>query len=464
MDPRLSNQLEERQVLFLLYDTIVSVDSDLSLKPGLAKSWSIENEGKRYVFDLQEGVRFHDGTPFNAEAVKWNIEQRLDEKVKSSQRNQLRPVIASIEVVAPYVVAINLNYPFPALTAELSDRAGMMVSPAASEKFGQDLGRNPVGTGPFIFEQWIQGTQIKLARNPNYWQRGAPHLNSIVFRTIPNAVLGLQRIAIGEIDIVGGLSPSDVRQIDQRTTAAIKLPFGRWYALQWQVDKPPFNNLKLRTAIAHAIDRDRINQIIFDGQGTIANGLSPEGLWYSNPFKPITYQFSQEKARDLLKEAGWNMSDPITVWAPSEATYNKISQLVAEQLSAAGLNISISPIAQSEYYARVVQRVVNFAPTTWSQRPDPDSLYYFLLHSKGDGNTTGYSSPQVDLLLDKGRSITSREERARIYGEIQNLVMQDFPYIPLFFGADYVAINKNVRDWTPYPDSFLRLRDIWKST
>ncbi len=462
MDPRLSIQLDERQVLFLLYDTLVAVDRNFSLQPDLAKSWKIENDGKRYVFTLQEGVKFQDGTPFDAAAVKWNIESRLDEKVLSSQRAQLLPVIASIEIVSPSVVAFNLNYQYPSLLADLADRAGLMLSPTAAQKFGQDFGRNPVGTGAFVLKQWVQGTNITLARNPDYWRKGEPYLDSVVFRTVPSAVLGLQRVGIGEIDVMANLGPAETKLIDPRTTTAMKLPIGRWYSLQWQVDRAPFNNAKLRSAIAHAIDRNRINQILFDGQGTIADGLTPQGLWYSSPFKP-GFEYSPDKARALLKESGWNMSDPITLWAPSEASYNRISQLVGEQIQAIGLKVNLSPVAQSEYYARVVQKSVNFTPSSWASRADPDGLYYFLLHSKGTGNTTGYSNPQVDRLLEQGRSITDQTERAKLYGQVQEIVMQEVPYICLLFGADYVAVSNKVRNWAPSPDSYPRFRRAWKA-
>jgi len=462
LDPRVSTQLDERQVLFLLYDTLVAVSNDFSLKPDLAKSWQIENDGKRYVFTLQDGVKFQDSTAFDAAAVKWNIDQRLDENVKSSQRAQLLPVIASVEVVSPLVVAFNLNYPYPALLADLADRAGMMISPAGSEKYGKDFGRNPVGTGAFSLKQWVQGTNISLARNPEYWRKGEPYLDGVVFRTVASAVLGLQRIAIGEIDIMANLGPAEIRQIDQRSTVGMKLPVGRWYSLQWEVDRPPFNNAKLRMAIAHALDRNRMNQIVFDGQGTIADGLTPQGLWYSNPFKP-TFEHSLDKARALLKESGWNMDDPITLWAPSESIYNKLSTLAGEQIMALGLKVNLSPIAQSEYYTRIIQKVVNFATSSWAQRADPDGLYYFLLHSKGAGNTTGYNNPEVDRLLDQGRSIADREQRAKIYGQVQNIVMQDLPYICLLFGADYVAVSNKVRNWAPSPDSYPRFRPAWKT-
>jgi peptide/nickel transport system substrate-binding protein len=462
LDPRFSIQLDERQVLFLLYDALLALDNDFSLKPDLAKSWQVENDGKRYVFTLQEGVKFQDGTPFDAAVAKWNIEQRLDENVKAPLRAQLRPVIASIDVVSANVLAINLNYPYPALLADLADRAGMMISPAASQKFGADYGRNPVGTGAFGLKQWTQGTSITLARNPDYWRKGEPYLDGVVFRTVPTAILGLQRIAIGEVDMMANIGPAEAKQIDQRTTVALKIPIGRWYAMQWQVDKPPFNNAKLRMAIAHAIDRDAMNKILFDGQGTIAEGLTPQGLWFTPPAKP-TFHYSPEKARALLKESGWNMDEPITLWAPSEATYSKMSQLVAEQVQAIGLKVTLAPVAQSEYYARVVQRVVNFAPTSWGQRADPDGLYNYLLYSKGAANTTGYNNPEVDRLLEKGRSITNREERVKIYSQVQDLFMQDLPYICLLFGADYVAVSTKLRNWAPSPDTFPRLRATWKT-
>jgi peptide/nickel transport system substrate-binding protein len=157
------------------------------------------------------------------------------------------------------------------------------------------------------------------------------------------------------------------------------------------------------------------------------------------------------------------MDDPLTLWAPSEATYNKISQLAAEQLTAVGLKVSMSPVVQSEYYARVVQRVVNFAPTTWGQRADPDNLFYFLLDSKGTGNSTGYNNPAADRKLEEARSSLDREQRRTLYGEVQALLMQDLPYIPLFFGADYVALSNKVRGFAPSPDSYPRFHSCWKT-
>jgi peptide/nickel transport system substrate-binding protein len=463
LDPRRSIQIDERQVLFLVYDALLAVDNDFNIKPDLAKSWTVENEGKRYAFILQEGVKFQDGTPFNAEAVKWNIESRLDEKVRSAQRNQLLPVIASVEVVSPLVVVFNLNYPYPSLLSDLADRAGMMISPAAAEKYGADYGQNPVGTGAFLLDEWEQGTAVTLIRNPNYWREDQPYLDSVVFRTVPNVALGLQRISIGEIDMLAEITHSDVQNlVDTQTAVAMRYPAGRWWTMQCQVDKPPFDNPTLRRAIAHALDREQINNIVFGGQGKVADGISAPGLWYTGEQKP-TFEYSPDKARELLREAEWNMDEPIKVWVGSEPTYNKISQLVREQLVAVGLKIEMAPIVQSEFYSKVVERVVNLTPITWASRADPDGHYYFIFHKNGTANSTGYNNPKVNVLLEQARSTLEREARKDFYLQVQQIVMQDLPVIPLVFNANYVVVSKKVKNWSPAPDTFPRLRSIWKA-
>jgi peptide/nickel transport system substrate-binding protein len=463
LDPRLSINPDERQSLFLLYDALLRIDNDFSIKPDLAKSWTVENEGKRYIFDLEDGVTFQDGTPFNAEAVKWNIESRLDAKLRSAQRNQLLPVIASVEVVEPLVVAVNLNYPYPSLLSDFADRAGMMISPTAAEEFGADYGQNPVGTGAFSLREWVLGTAITLVRNPNYWRKGQPYLDEVEFRTVPNIALGLQRIAIGEIDMIAELTYSDVQNLlDTESTVAMQFPVGRWWTLQCQVDKPPFDNATLRRAIAYAIDREQINKIVFGGQGKVANGLSAPGLWYTKEQAP-TFEYSPDRARELLREANWDMEKPIKVWVASDATYSKIGQLVGEQLAAVGLKVDMSPIPQSEFYSKVVERVVNLTPITWAQRADPDGHYYFLFHKNGTANSTGYNNPEVNSLLEQARSTSDREARSEFYSKVQHQVMQDLPYIPLLFNANYVGVSKKVRNWSPAPDTFARLRSIWKA-
>ena len=463
LDPTYSIQISERRVLYLLYNTLVAIQPDFSLKPELATSWTVENEGRRYVFQLQPNVRFHDGTPFDAEAVRFNIERRLDETIASPQRSQLRPVIEGVEVLSPLAVAINLRAPHPGLLGDLADRAGCMVSPVAAQKFGPDFGRNPVGTGAFKLRSWTQGTSIALDRNPDYWESGKPYLDAIVFRSIPNSIIGLQRLIVGEVDHVDGLAPDGLRQLEGKPGIVVQQSrVGRWYTLQYQVDKPPFDNLKLRQAMAHALERERINAITMEGRATLANGPTPPGLWWSSPDN-VTYAYDPERAKALLAEGGIAPGAAITLTVPSDPLYRRITQLVAEQLGAVGLRVTLAPVALSESYARTVSRAINFVPTYWTQRADPDGLYYILFHSKGFANTTGYSNPEVDRLLEEARRTLDQGERRGLYASAKDQIMRDLPYLPLYYSADFAAISRKVNGFEWMPDSVPRFRYAWKA-
>jgi peptide/nickel transport system substrate-binding protein len=407
-------------------------------------------------------VKVHDGTAFDAEAVKWNIAHRLDPASGSPQRAQLAAVVDSVDVLSPTSVAFNLKVPYPALLSDLAERPGFMISPAAAQKYGPDLGRNPVGTGPFVFKSWTQGSSIVLERNPNYWEAGKPYLDSIVFRDIPNHVIGLQRLGVGEVDSVTSLSPDELRPIESNDAIAVEQArVGRWYSLQYQVDKPPFDNAKLRQAIAYALDRNRLNQVTMRGRAVIANGPTPAGLWWSSSDE-VVYDYNPDKARALLAEAGVAQGTSLALSASSEVLMRRIDQLIAEQLGAIGLKITLEPVAASESYARVVQRAINFTPISWTQRADPNGLLYILLHSKGFANTTGYNSSDMDRMLEEARASLDQAKRKSLYAAIKTKFMQDLPYIPLYFAAEYAAVSKNVRGFVWPPDQIPRFRDAWK--
>src|SRR5262245_34128752 len=179
MDPIFSVQFTERQVLYLIFNTLVRYGPDFSIRPELAESWKIEDGGKRITFTLRQGVQFHDGTPFNATAVKWNIDRRLDPAVASPQREQLAPIIAAVDVVDEHTVAFLLKAPYAGLLSLLGERPGFMLSPTAKEKLGKDFGNAPVGTGPFVFEEWEIGMHLAVARIAKYWEAGKPYLDRV---------------------------------------------------------------------------------------------------------------------------------------------------------------------------------------------------------------------------------------------------------------------------------------------
>jgi peptide/nickel transport system substrate-binding protein len=231
LDPLFSVQSTERQVLYLVFNSLVKFGTDFSIKPELAESWTVSKDGRKVIFKLRSGVKFHDGTVFDAAAVKWNIDARLDPAIASSQREQLLPIIDSVEVVDPLTVAFNLKGSFPGLLSLLGERPGFMISPTAWKKSKQDFGSNPVGTGPFVFREWVRGSQLALERNASYWEKGLPYLDKITFKDIGGSVAGTQRLITGEIDFVPDLSPQEIRQIETRPNIRLMpINIGRWYS------------------------------------------------------------------------------------------------------------------------------------------------------------------------------------------------------------------------------------------
>ncbi len=463
LDPIFSIEYTERQVLYLIFDTLVRLDTDFSVRPELAKSWDVEAGGTRVVLHLREGVKFQDGTPFDAAAVKWNIDRRLDPAVKSPQRNGLESVVKSVEAVDPLTVAFTLKQPFPGLLGMLGQREGFMVSPAASQKQGADFGSNPVGTGAFLFKEWVRGNHITVERNPDYWDKGKPYLDRIVFQDVAGSVLGAQRLITGEVDFVSELSPQDVRQLEGRGDIRLDPdPVGRWISLQWQVDKPPFNSLALRQAVAHAIDRKRLVDILMGGKAQIAEGPTPKGLWWFDP-DLTSYDYDPAKAKKLLSDAGYANGLDVTLAAPTITMFQQLDQLVQEQLKAVGINATLEPVAVSDWYSRVVEQKINFTPERWSQRPDPDGLFYILFHSKGYANSTNYRNPALDALLDQARSLVETDARKPLYKQAQAIVTRDLPYVPLFFSLEYAALRSSVKGFVWIPDEIPRFRDVWKT-
>lgn len=461
LDPIQSTQWTERQILFLIFDTLVEIEPDFSLKPGLAKSWTFSDDGREVVLNLQDGVKFHDGTPFNAEAVKWNLDTRRNPDGNSSQKKQLE-TIADVKVVDDLTVSITMKEPYPPLLALLADRAGLMVSPASAEKFGEDIGSHPVGTGPFTLGQWTRGARIDLAKNPEFWQQGMPHLDAVTFNDVATNVVGIQRMSVGELDFISQLDPLDTRLATASSDIElVKSASGLWYSLQWKWDTEPYNNPELRKAVVHGLNRDRLNQIVWEGQGTISNGVTPDGLWWT-PEELATYDYSPDKARQILKDAGLE-GTRLTLAAPSGDTLRRIAELAKEDLDAIGLKVDLAPVPQSEYYAKTVSGEVRFTPMRWTQRADPDGLIQYLFASTGGANSTGYKNEQVDQWINEARISTDQAARKGLYDQIQRQISVDMPYMPIGFSAEFYAMRKEAKGFVPMPDEIPRFRYMWKT-
>ena len=463
LDPTYQINFSERQPLYLVFNTLVGLAPDFSIVPELAERWETRDDGWLLMLHLRRDVKFHDGTVFDAKAAKWNLDHRMDEKVNSPSRLQLAELIETVDVQDDVTLAIRLKGPAPSLLGMLAQREGFMISPQAAETFGERFGQIPVGTGPFIFREWSPGNRIVVDKNASYWEPGKPYLDRVVFIQTSNPVVGIPRLLTRELDFVGALTPIDVRPLEKQS--GIKLersPGSRWLALQMRIDRPPFNDLKLRQAIAHAIDRKRMVDIVMDGKATIAEGFTPAGLWWFDP-DLRSYPYDPAKAKALLAEIGPMPDLQLTLSTQPVTLYQQISQLTQEQLKAVGLNVRIEPVSVSDWYPQLIQGAINFLPIRWTQRPDPDGLFTYLFHGMSKANTSHYSNSQVDEALDKARGLQDESKRATLYRAAQKLMTHDLPYIPLFFSVEYAAMRDNVRNFVWIPDEIPRFREVWKA-
>lgn len=462
LDPHLSVQWSERFVLYMVYNTLVGLDRQFNVVPELARSWQVAPDGRRVTFSLQRGVKFHDGTDFNAEVVKWNIERILDPQTKSAQRSQLEPAVGSVTVIDPYTVAFDLKKPFAPLLAALAERPGFIVSPTAVKKYGADFGRNPVGTGPFRVVEWVPDSRVALERYEGYWESGKPYLDKVLFRVVPDPTVRLTMVRTGEVDVATDVDAKDVPML--RAQPGLKLaevsPPARWTALQWQVDVPPFNNKALRQAIATAIDRAELKDVLLAGLGEPARGPVVPGLWWYDPsFTGFGYDI--EGAKKKLAEAGYPNGFRFRFSVSNIPQWVRQAELIQAQLQKINVTMEFELVNPADLYAQTVQRKVNWTHTNWTQRADPNGLLAYLFHSKGGANSTGYKNPRVDELLDKAAATFGAQERRPLYQEVERLVVEDAPYVFLNYTPDFAVMSQKVQNWEWIPDLVPRFRNLY---
>jgi peptide/nickel transport system substrate-binding protein len=461
LDPHLSLQVNERWLMYAVYNTLVGTDEQFNPQPELAESWS-NPDPKTYLFKLRQGVKFHDGTDFDAAAVKWNIDRLKDPATKSPRINDVA-VVQSVEVVDRDTVKFNLNQPYAPLLAVLMDRPGFMVSPSAVQKLGPDFGRNPVGTGPFKFVQWTEGQGVTVERNPSYWNPAEPYLERIEFRVVTDPTVRVTMLRSGELDLIDRIDSKDVATIRENPNLKL-LQFngGAWFGWQWWVDKPSFDNKLLRQAIAWGINREALGKIQWNGYGRIPPGPVTIPWAGGDAIQPIGYD--PAKAKSLLAQAGrgGGFEESLTVRGQPEDT--RLGELIQAQLADLGVKVNLATISPNEWTAAQQERQINWTTTSWTQRADPDGLLSLLVKTKGTANTLGYSNPQVDDLLAKAAAIYDREQRRPLYQQIMQIVVDDAPFVYLWQPAYFYGVAKQVEGVPDIPDNILRVRGIWLNT
>jgi peptide/nickel transport system substrate-binding protein len=463
MDPHLSGSKIDRQVYHNIYEPLVTLDTRLGIKPGLAESWT-QPDPKTLVFKLRRGVKFHDGTDFNAEAAKFNFE-RMKTEPKSVRKGEVAN-IDTVEVVDAHTLRVNLKKPDAALLATLTDRAGMMVSPKVVQERGAELGRNAkgAGTGPFEFVEWVKDSHLVIKRHDGYWNKqGGPYLDRVRYRPIPDDVVKLQSLQAGEIDVMDYVQPRDVAAVKaDKNLVVVDVPSLADFAYQLNVTRPPFNNKALRQAVAYALDLEQIVKGVWLNVGVAANGPIPPTSWaYDRSIPPIRRDLARAKAK--LAEGGQPNGFTFTLTTNNIPINVQEAEVMQAQLAEAGITTKVKQVDSATLIADGNSRNFEMVSFQWSGRPDPDgNTYQFLRTTPGTSfNWSGISNSQIDALLDRTREISSQAERRKLYGELTRLLQDELPMIFIVHPVEPKAFSPKVQGYEAIPDGMMRFKDVW---
>jgi peptide/nickel transport system substrate-binding protein len=463
LDPPLYTNVTERQIFYAIYNPLVSMDESFNIVPELARSWQVSPDALTWTFSLAPNVKFHDGTPFNAQAVKFNLDRLLNPQTGSALRQQLVD-IQEVQVVDDLTFKIVLKQPFTPLLAWLTEGPGFMSSPAAVQKWGQDYGQHPVGTGPFEFVEWVKGDHITLKKFKDYWETGLPYADEAIYRPIPDESVKVAGLRSGTIDIVDDIPARD--QPTLRSNADYRLydlQGTRWPMVRLNTAIAPLDNKAVRQALALAIDRDAIAKAIYFGNATPAYGpLSPV---YKAVFDPAIEQYGLkrdvDKAKQKLAEGGQaaGFTLPIEISGTPEQT--RLAELIKASLAEIGVNVEINSYEGTVFQDRLTNKQYTMAIGSWTPRPDPDGTMFGHFHSKGNVNSMSYSNPQVDTLLEQTRRLPPGDERIKAFRDVQKLIVDDAPWIFLVFQNQARGTLKNVEGLPVLPDTMMRPKMVW---
>jgi peptide/nickel transport system substrate-binding protein len=449
----------EMVVFRAVFNTLVSIDASLKVVPELAESWKWDNE-TTLTMKLRAGVKFHDGTDFDAAAVKFNIERLLDDATKSRLKSEVAEVKA-IEVLDPHTVRFVLKYPNVAFLTSLGYTPGMMPSPTAIKKLGKDAARQPVGTGPFKFVEWLRDDHLTVERFDRYWDPGKPYLDRVIFKPMSDDTVRVLNLKSGALEFADKIEPKDVAGIkSRRDLVYMESPGLNYIMIRIYMGKPPFDSKAVRQALAYSIDREAIVRSLFFGTAVVTSGpISPASWAYSPTLKG--YPRDIAKAKSLLASAGKAGGLKAELQVLPSPLYLQIAQAVKAQAAEAGIDLSIVSLELGKLMDNSISGAYEAMLSYRTAREDPDGATYRDFHSTGPFNRMKYNNPKVDELLVKARMTAKVEERKALYLQIQQIVADDVPMVFIATLPTGQAMTAKVKNFVHYPNMTVRLGDVW---
>ncbi|WP_295542126.1 ABC transporter substrate-binding protein [uncultured Thiohalocapsa sp.] len=475
LDPQVTTALNDFRILVNLYEGLVRYrPGSLTLMPGLAASWTVSEDGLVYRFKLREGVRFHDGSRFDAAAVRFNFQRMLDPEHPFHHTGPfpLAFFFQQVErVVAedPLTVRFELSEPFAPFLSNLAYPSALLVSPAAVRRWGDEYGRHPSGTGPFRFAGWQRGGQVRLRRF-EAWHGGEVPLSTLIFRPLTDPMTRVAELMAGGVDLALELSPDNVAAFRARAGYQVLEATGPhlWFLILNTRDGP-LRDVRVRRALSHAIDRRALVQDVLRGTAEVADGPVPRAFhWAFDPHVP-SYAYDPARARALLTEAGYGDELTLNFVVPQGGSGMlaplAMATAVQGDLARVGVEVRIQSYEWNAYLARVndgLDGETDLAAMAWMTN-DPDTLPSLALRcgavpSAGGFNSGWYCNPAADQLIEQARTATDRKARARLYRALAQVVQRDAPWVTIASWRQNLVLRDDVRGIGLEPSFALRLQ------
>jgi peptide/nickel transport system substrate-binding protein len=460
LDPTLARTYVGRIVFASFCDKLFDIDQKANIVPQLALSQETSADGKEVTIKLRPGVKFHDGEPLDAEAAKFSLERHLT--FPASFRKPELAALDKVEVVDPLTIKLILKNPFSPLIAQLADRAGMMVSPKAAKEAGDKFGLHPVCAGPYKFVERVQQDRMVFEKFKDYWNKDNVFIDRVVFLPIVDPTVRLANLKSGGLDLMERVLATDIK--DVRADPRLELSSALWLGYQGitinigndKAKGPLSQSVKVRQALDLAIDREAINQVVYNGEFVPGNQwVNPENPYYQKAF-PVRPR-DLAKAKALLKEAGITGPVPVDLMVPKGAEFEAVAQVIQSMAAEAGfdLKIRVTEFATSlkqaeagEYQAYILD---------WSGRVDPDGNSYIFHKTGAPQNYSTYSNPVVDKALGDARLVTDLAARKAIYEKMTQQILEDEPIIYLYHRKVLIAHTTKLEGYTQMPDGLVRV-------
>ncbi|MCV7281374.1 ABC transporter substrate-binding protein [Mycolicibacterium flavescens] len=446
LDPHKTSAYFSFEVLENVFDTLVEPDANLEMQPALAQSWDVSPDELTWTFRLRPGVTFHDGSPLTADDVVYSYRRIIDEQLTNSDKFS---AVSEVRAVDPLTVVIRVNAPTPNLLTNLGGFKGMAIVQRRNVESGQ-IATHPVGTGPFAFQSQKSGDSITLSANPSYWG-GAPPIPGVTFRFISEPSTALSALQAGEIDWTDSIPPQRVTQLrdDDSLHLAVTASNDYWY-LALNEARPPWDDVRVRRAVAYGIDRDAIVAATTYGTAAANQLAIPEGNpWYTDYDR---YRYDPDTAGRLLDEAGVGdvpMDMLVTSEYPETVT---AAQVIADNLAPLGITVNIRTVDFATWLDEQNSGNFDMLMMGWLGNIDPDDFYYAQHHTDGTSNAQKFSDPEVDRLLDAGRVETDRAARAEVYRRAATRIADLVSYI-------YLYNPSVIQAWVPGLSGYQARRD-----